>query len=583
MQSDNELLKRIEGLEKQVKELVAQKKDSSSLFGRTYSQVGSSDSDFLIKTRGQVKIQWGKKFIDLLKDGKINVNSEFIFKAKEVGSKDGIYVLENGTVWIKMSGVEPIPVVSNEVGTTYVSFLGDQAADSAAKHQAMVNIGFLYPDMTSFNSTGLRSGIVYIESEKKLYVVNDGILQEFKVSIPNPFTEQFIIAKGDSTKGALLIQGTGVENSLTFDKVWIYSNGTCLVNESEVPFLFRISKRDILEIAQSKITANLPIEGNTIQSRNASSTSGFRMFMLNGKSILEVDQLTVRDQEESADPIYPEYWLLCNNVIIGYSVPSSESQDDETEETNISEFALQLSTVSKFEVGDKLIVYRKEQLQTADEGTEQEQIRYIQTKLTVTEISNTGITVECEENLSTDDLDSLVGKFIFLIERNDEKPIRIKENTIDIIKYPDEKIDLRIGPVKSLQLEVTNGTTSSKAQEVIEEGDFYSKQSVFGMAKYLSSTVIPDDDDSSTLASTEWVRRLAFGSIPKGVIVAYNGSTDPPEGWAICDGNNGTPNLIDKFIMAGSSNQDKLVDVGIPIEGSKISLESYSLIFIMKL
>ena len=47
-----------------------------TLFGRTYDHIGSTDSDFIIKTRGQVKIQWGKVFIDLIKDGKINVNSD---------------------------------------------------------------------------------------------------------------------------------------------------------------------------------------------------------------------------------------------------------------------------------------------------------------------------------------------------------------------------------------------------------------------------------------------------------------------------------------------------------------------------
>jgi microcystin-dependent protein len=42
-----------------------------------------------------------------------------------------------------------------------------------------------------------------------------------------------------------------------------------------------------------------------------------------------------------------------------------------------------------------------------------------------------------------------------------------------------------------------------------------------------------------------------FNVIPKGVIVMWNGaSITVPAGWALCDGNNGTPNLSNKFILA---------------------------------
>nr|DAV60119.1 MAG TPA: short tail fiber protein [Caudoviricetes sp.] len=30
----------------------------------------------------------------------------------------------------------------------------------------------------------------------------------------------------------------------------------------------------------------------------------------------------------------------------------------------------------------------------------------------------------------------------------------------------------------------------------------------------------------------------------------FNGASDIPVGWAVCDGTNGTPNLIGKFIKA---------------------------------
>ena len=43
--------------------------------------------------------------------------------------------------------------------------------------------------------------------------------------------------------------------------------------------------------------------------------------------------------------------------------------------------------------------------------------------------------------------------------------------------------------------------------------------------------------------------------VPVGGIIMWSGATNNiPTGWALCDGNNGTPNLQDKFIVgAGSS------------------------------
>ena len=45
-------------------------------------------------------------------------------------------------------------------------------------------------------------------------------------------------------------------------------------------------------------------------------------------------------------------------------------------------------------------------------------------------------------------------------------------------------------------------------------------------------------------------------AIPSGVIVMWSGSIDSiPEGWALCDGNNGTPDLRDRFILGTSEGE----------------------------
>lgn len=43
----------------------------------------------------------------------------------------------------------------------------------------------------------------------------------------------------------------------------------------------------------------------------------------------------------------------------------------------------------------------------------------------------------------------------------------------------------------------------------------------------------------------------AGGIVPTGGIIMWSGAT-VPTGWYLCDGTNGTPNLADKFILAGA-------------------------------
>lgn len=44
--------------------------------------------------------------------------------------------------------------------------------------------------------------------------------------------------------------------------------------------------------------------------------------------------------------------------------------------------------------------------------------------------------------------------------------------------------------------------------------------------------------------------------MPIGTIIAWN-ETIIPDGWAVCDGNSGTPNLIDRFVLGAVDNADR--------------------------
>ena len=61
--------------------------------------------------------------------------------------------------------------------------------------------------------------------------------------------------------------------------------------------------------------------------------------------------------------------------------------------------------------------------------------------------------------------------------------------------------------------------------------------------------------DNTKIMTALRVAQLAI-NIPSGGIILWYGSVESiPAGWALCDGNNGTPDLRDRFVVgAGSSN-----------------------------
>ena len=66
-----------------------------NMFGKVYTTIGSSDSNFIIKTKGDLKIQWGNKFIDLIKDGNISIENQ-VQQLLDLLIPQGTIVMWNG-------------------------------------------------------------------------------------------------------------------------------------------------------------------------------------------------------------------------------------------------------------------------------------------------------------------------------------------------------------------------------------------------------------------------------------------------------------------------------------------------------
>ena len=550
--------KELQQLKQRIASLEAQK---NVLFGNSYSSAGSSSSDYLIKTRGKVKIQIGNKFIDLLKDGKINVDSKFIFKEKEVGSKDGIYIIgdgEDAKVIISIGGSQID--LKGEVGTTYVSFLGIQETTPEQKYTALQNIGFLYKNVSDVQSNGLKTGIVYVESEQKLYIVQDGQLTEFTIDFPNPYPKQFVLSKSDKDKGALVIKGTGIENSLAFDSLFLYSSGGNTYIDSSGEVYIRLGEEEKILIGESQIVFSNKVISQTFQSKNATESSGFRLYVDQGESTLEIDNLIVRKgsnlSQNSSSNLYPKYWYRENNLISDISEMKDPDNPDQIK------YTVGLVYQNKFQVNDSLYAFVS--IKQDEDSASSQILLPLKVEALNTETGNI-IYVSLQQALiSEEDYKKLTSnkvfsalKFqtIFLAGRNEPiSLIRRDPQNIDLLTssgFTDEqdikKVQTRIGNIEGLNL---LGRENNKEVPIKGTG-IYSSNSCFLKAQYTSLYELPPQDSSSKFASTEWVNKL----IPKGSIIMFNGlSSEIPKGWHICDGTEGTPNLTGKFIKASNTS-----------------------------
>lgn len=301
------------------------------LFGRTYSTVGNSDSDFIIKTRGQVKVQWGKKFIDIIKDGKLNVDVTLIKEVSSIDSitSDGIYMLEgSNTVVVRINGVTVSLVSDNS--DNYVSFIRPQLTTDEQKKQAQRNIGLRYSTIQEAITDSAYNGILFIDSDKKLYIAEDGVYTEYSSDISNPYNKQILIKKTIKREGegigALVVSGNGEDNSLVIGSqlqgLQVYKEDSNAVVKG-VGTMIEIYSDDshLIELASTGVTfkTRTAIEdtlvGDMIQSTNSSSISGYRLYYdeYSEESTLEVDNLITRNSVSYVDITYSDLYDLCQS------------------------------------------------------------------------------------------------------------------------------------------------------------------------------------------------------------------------------------------------------------------------------
>lgn len=665
------------------------------LFGRTYSTVGNSDSDFIIKTRGQVKVQWGKKFIDIIKDGKLNVDVSFIGSVdsyNDIGSKDGLYyVKENGSIYLVVNG-NKINILG-DVNGAYVSFASKQDTADEQKGQASKNLGIRYSSKDEATKYGVTNGIVFLEDANRWYIVEDGAFTLYPSELESPYKKQLIISKEDNSIGALVISGQGSGNALIFnagsDTLSIYKDFDNYSIDSSSPISTTVGTTSTAELGLDGLSLSKSLFCDSIESSGASDSTGFKLYMLDGKSILSIDQLMVRESSDIVDITYEELVTLMDSTNLStatrYRITDFQNEWELTTEEDVIDEDEQavdengnplwqdedetIPVIAVHKNTHPLIVSAITTSKLSGTGTfddnrewKVEYDPYYNETLSINRYDESGNFIETVKltakgritrltdekgNSCNYDFKHLkfkitedgVDKWIYTF-RNGEEDLSLTDTcrnnvlTVNNYEIKSETVTVRdngnivtlqgtlsdnnfgtinsnfnfSGTANKLNVSRTLENVTFKEDSTIDEVAIRSLTNVTFNESFSRTTFHSDINDVdfdttvyALLYDNEKVKDVYYNNntvsvicipdiavatsrIPAGTIVMYNGTSEIPEGWAICDGTEGTPNLTGNFIKASETAGE--TGEFIPASSgssTETPITYYSLVFIMKL
>lgn len=542
---------------------------STVIAGKPSNTVGEKDS-VLILRGSSVRVQWGNKFIDLIKNGKVNAEYDKILKtANSVDTikSDGIYLIED-QVWLVLNDTKV--QLAGDKSTVYVSFVESQKTTEENKITALKNIGFYYNTIEEAQQSGLQSGIIYVLGDNKLYTIINGQFSEYSFQTNQEEKVEESISK------TLYIK----ENSL-----WTGEDEYIKCENNQVTIL----KQLIIE--------------NGIYSSDSDINTGFRLYIKDGRSYLEVDEVIERDPSALTAYEFIKIFSEHSNVV-------SETQFIENDiqcilqENNLfktDDYIYIVGSVeadSEYKNGIISITLNKES--SVDiKGTLNGKEIIIPagtTQLYVAGPSEYELKLNIEKELFEYKIKNSINQTI-LVENGDttfyknckyvyssRKPlIKIHNNNLSVVdrsiqidNKPDETIHTRIGIVEEDNIE--------QLKEEFKELEDRPKVGIFsdnfiGLNPFLYNSTfktIRKDKDTDhpkypvydkeidlpkdkllidnkfdySVPDIEWIKKMMDLWIPVGTIVMFDGKSEIPPGWAICNGDQGTPNLIGRFVKA---------------------------------
>lgn len=631
----------------------------AQLFGKNYQEAGSSSSPLLLRSNGEIKLQWGNKFIDLAKNGKINSEAKdyiFTVNTSDEIKANGIYlVTEDNSIWVNVEGTK---TKLSDNDTTYVSFLTEQETTPEQKQQALTNLGLIYKNIDALNKANLITGLAYVVESNKLYLIQNGVVSEYQVTSA--------------------LSTTGKFDDLTISNLTI-KNDT--INSSQL--ILSINNIPYLQLSDN-ILCSVPLLVDKLQSVNYNyNKSGFALYQDNGKSVLDIDSLNWRNIESELpknQKTYITYTILGDfNIVTEVTDVSSETESlyklqlkyPNNIPPNLPNYILaELETTyniflltTKVQVQDG-ISYNQIVLDKNIPETHQLYVKFSDSSTELysrndAKLFDINLTV-AEAYLYNNGIDTKYIVDIDNAQKHDITPLEFEVCKIDkyyiIIKLQNTLLasdllnatQLKIYQARVSQFIQGRGFLALRKWDSVNNKYVYHtimgtyKESEFGISDDTSNKFGFYSDDvkvtgislsgakfsgqlpsfaetkPDTIANNQFptmeivnekikkavddvgdtnIALVNKNSLPKGSIIMFNSVENIPDKWQICDGTNGTPNLVDKFIKAGTTLKEESVELtkyvgsaetpeGVTsgqVEDNKYKLDAYSLIFIMKM
>ena len=312
------------------------------VLGKEYHISGDSQRDLVLRTKGKVKIQFGRKFIDLF-DG-VKLSGEFtviheVPSYENIGSENGFYwVQDENTLYVKV-GDQVVAVIGNNAEEgDYISFTVLQNLSSNQRDTAKKNVGISFANRQEALDSNAGNGVVLIKDELKAYLLVDGA---FYSIVNNTTIDSDQVGGGDTNRyyfdkpitidirnnggPAVNILGDGKNYSLYIGNNYDYSqmyiengttywetNNSTLVIQSPTHEYIKCYNNRYVDI-NSILTVDEKIVTDRIESSNYGEYTGYAAYIAaNGESYIVADHIIDRSAQ-GIEKTYKELQALIDN------------------------------------------------------------------------------------------------------------------------------------------------------------------------------------------------------------------------------------------------------------------------------